>query len=570
MVLLLAALLPISTWDFSTSDHGFVSTGGTDQWEWGQPTVGPTTTNTVWGTRLSGFYLNDTADYLEVPMSSLVGLSRPVLTFSHWYDVYQDDGCTIQVNDGSGWQTVDPIYGYPDPALGFTSASNFFIDSAIDLSDFGDDPQVRFALTADETHSAAGWYLSAVFLYNGDPAPPLISDSTIPEDTQNLVGPYIIELTAIDDYVDPDVSVVARFNGAPEETFSAVDMGSGLFHAEIPAQAKDTEIEWYGLASDGTSTSRWPETTNSTFRVFLAAPTNLEGPNEDRLIARRVNLTWTPPDSPHTVVGYQLVEQGLEDNPLVVGNAYANVELLPDTSHIFTVAALYDVGTGDFSESLELDVEVPKLEELDPEAGYQGDQLYIYLEGESLYLLDGVTEVEFDAAIEVLDLSVFDVQQAAILVDIDEEVEPGTVSLTISGGRGSFSFDDVFEVLDGADRPGIIEVVPSKITQGKSVDFEVVASEAFAGEITIDAGDDLVLTSEIEVDGDTAVFELSANGTAKAGEHTVVLDDGSRLWTFEVDVQEYQVPPQRFCATSTEHGWTFLILLPLLGCRKRD
>ena len=568
MVLLLATLLPITTWDFSTSDQGFVSSGGTEQWEWGQPSVGPTTTSPVWGTRLSGYYLNDTVDYLEVPLSSLMGLSRPVLTFSHWYDVYQDDGCTIQVNDGTGWQTVEPIYGYPDP-LGFTGASNYFVESAVDLSDFGDDPQVRFALTADETHSAAGWYLSSVSLYNGDPTAPLIYANTIPEDTQDLVGPYIIELTVVDDHVEPEVVVIASFDGGPAETHAAVAMGNDLFHAELPAQTKDTEISWYALAGDGTNTSRWPESTNSSFRVFLAAPTNLAGPDEDRLVARRVLLTWTPPESPHSVVGYQVVEEGLPDNPLVVGNAFANIELLPDTSHIFTVAALYDVGIGDSSDSLSLDVEVPKLEMLDPEAGYQGDQLYVHLEGESLYLLEGVTEVEFDAEVEVLEVSVFDVQRAALLMDIGDDVDPGLVSLTIGGGRGSFTFDDVFEVLDGSERPAITRVTPERITQGTSVDFEVVASEDFAGELTVDAGEELVLSSAIEVDGDTAVFELSANGTAKGGEHTVVLDDGLRLWTFEVEVREYQVPPQRFCATSTGRGaWPLLVVLTLVRRRR--
>ena len=161
-----ATLLPMVLWDFSSSNHGFESSGGTGQWEHGPPAAGPPTTEAVWGTRLSGLYLNDTEDLLAASLPDLSTTDRPILQFSHWYDILPGDLGTVQVEGPDGWRTVEPVYGYPALQGGYVGGTSDFLTEAVELEI--DDTAIRFVLEADENLSSNGWYVEWAAVYDGD------------------------------------------------------------------------------------------------------------------------------------------------------------------------------------------------------------------------------------------------------------------------------------------------------------------------------------------------------------------------------------------------------------------
>jgi hypothetical protein len=133
--------------------------------------------------------------------------------------------------------------------------------------------------------------------------------------------------------------------------------------------------------------------------------------------------------------------------------------------------------------------------------------------------------------------------------------------LLVSGAQGAFTFPDAFAVFDAASAPRIVSVEPEGVVQGAEVSLEIRANVAFAGPVTVTADDELIPTVEAVVHGDRVVLGLAATGRARPGVHTLVLDDGERLWSAQVEVLEYRLPSARTCAaTGTPAGWWMLAL----------
>ena len=189
----LLAAIPVALWSFADSDNGFVPTGNSGQWEWGIPTSGPGGADPVWATRLTGDYFNDAVDELVVPVPDLTTVVDPVLTVRHWHRIQPGNLGTIEVDDGNGWVTVDPIFGYPGSG-GFTGDSGGWIDTSVDLSMFGSTPTVRFRFLADSSVGDAGWYLSDVGVYDGDVTAPQVTPVLLPTDTEVIDQGYPVRL----------------------------------------------------------------------------------------------------------------------------------------------------------------------------------------------------------------------------------------------------------------------------------------------------------------------------------------------------------------------------------------
>jgi len=565
-VVTLLAAIPLIVWDFSVSDEGFASSGDLGQWTWGVPTTGPVGVDTVWGTNLDGNYFNDATEYLELPALDLTGVVRPVLVFRHWFSIQPGDFGVVEVNDGGGFTVVDPVFGYPDPT-GFVGVGGWK-NTSVDLTGFGVNPRVRFTFTADATQADEGWFLGDITLYDGDATPPQVSAVETPGDTQELSIAYPVSLLATDDVAVVSADLYYSIDGGPETVIACADSGGDLWDGAIPAQNADTDVSWYAVVNDGIQTTRFPVAGTLDFRVFLAAPENFRGPDTHRLVGNEVTLSWDPPVTPHTVLSYRVEDAA---SSVDVPGLEATVAVDEDAPLSWTVTALYDAGFGDASEVLELDVEVPELDPVDPQSAYQGETVRVQLQGASLYLFDEVAAVDFGAGVEVSELEVFDVNglSAVLMVADDAAVGPSDVSLT--GTQGTFTFADAFEILDGATAPRILEVDPIFGIQGDDLTVRVTASEAYAGELDVDGGDDLVVT-KATADAEVARVKLVINNSARIGNHTLVLDDGVRLWTAEFEVKERVFTGStgcRGCATNEAPTPAWALLLLLFGTRRR-
>jgi hypothetical protein len=503
---------------------------------------------------------------LELPVLNLGGLTRPVLVFRHWISAQSGDFGVFEVDSGGGFDVLEPIYGYPDTD-GF-SGSRDWSDVGLDLSGLGDSPRVRLVFSSGTALAAEGWYLASVGVYDGDVVPPELSTLAIPEDTQELAAPYAVSLLALDDVAVTEVAVTYSVNGGVEQVTPGVDDGAGVWVASIPPQMPDSDVAWYATGSDGLQARRLPATGTFDFRVFLAAPESFRGPDDGRTVATEVTLDWDPPQSPHPVLSYVISSGGQETE---VTGLTATMPVEPDGARVWTVRANYDVGLGDASEPLTLDVEVPQLERVDPEAAFQGDTVRVSLQGLSLYLFQAVSSVDFGPDIVVRDLVVSDVNTVSAVLEISRTADVGLRDVTILGTQGLFSFEDAIEVRDGNDAPRVVSTEPATGIQGDDLTVRVTVSEPYGGPVTVVETEDIFVTRAV-VEGDVATLDLVIHNSARLGTHTLVLDDGMRLWTTGIEVDERVFQSSTSClgcaTTGSARAYWALILLALVRRRR--
>lgn len=566
----LISAIPLVLWQFAVSDQGFVPTGDVGQWSWAVPTSGPGGVDAVWSTNPGGQYFNDTTEQLTVALPDLSGALLPTLSFRHWYNIWSGDAGWIEVHNGTSWSRVAPVFDYPNVA-GFVGDSGGWVTSTVDLSGLGAGSQLRFVFQSDVSISAPGWYVSEVSVYDGDVTAPLVVGSILPIDNEDVFVDQAVQVQVVEDQMLVDVGLRYALNGAGNQVVAMSFLGGELWEGLIPGQPANTVIEWSVEASDGEQTTLFPSLVTS-FRVFLPAPTGVVQQTSSRTVATSVDLSWTAPVSVHDVRGYQV--EDAESGHLMVASTstHATVPLLPGLVQAVVVRAQYDDGIGDASGALDVDVEVPDLIEVAPSAAYQGDRVRVRLEGQSLYLLQQSSDVDFGPDIVVERVDVLDIDVALVDLIVGERAAVGARELSIEGTQGRFQFSDSFTVLDGADAPGIRSVSPEVVRQGDTVSLVVTASEPFDGPIEVSGSEAFVFTDAVVVDGPKATIEMVVSGNAQLGVHTVVLDDGVRMWIADVMVDERVYTGETGCvgcaSASNRPGFIFWLVLPLVIRRR--
>jgi hypothetical protein len=538
----LVAAIPLVLWSFSVDQGGFVGSGDSDQWEWAVPTSGPGGTAPVWATQADGLYLNDSVDYLEAPLPDLSATADPVLTIRHWYDMRAGDEAVIEVFASGGWTPVLPIFG--QLSAPFSGNSGGWVNHSFDLVGYPSATAIRLGFSADSTLAADGWYVAEMAVYDGDVTPPFVVPLNLPVDTEVVEQPYEVSLSVEDDTATNAVTVWWSADGGDVQQLALSDVGGDVWTGSIPAQAPDTDVAWYAVADDGAQTSRWPEAGEQAFRVGLLPPTDLGLVDDGRLIGTDISMTWAAPASIHTILSYVIeATDSVLAGPWVVFDEQGTVPLTLDGPRSFQVRAVYDVGIGDAAGPVEVSGEVPALTSVDPMAAWPGDRVRVGIDGHSLYLADGSTEFDFGSQVIVESIEVLSVDHADVLLHVAADAEPGSRTLTIFGSQGQFAFADSFLVLDGALAPAIVSVEPPSATQGDTVALTIRASAPFEGAVSLDPGNHVLLTSDPVVDGATLSVELVVSGNAAVGPHTLVVDDGRRLWTVDwtIDQRVYEV-----------------------------
>jgi len=573
----LFALMPVAVWDFGTDAQGLLAEGDTLQWAWsGAPEEGPG--GPSWGTNPDGQYLHDADDSVVLVLPSLAGLTSPTLLVDHSFDVAMGDQALVEIDDGKGWVSLAPAGGYPHPD-GFVGSSGGWVRHAFELAGLGDDLRVRFRLVADDSLADDGWYLQRLELFDGDVSAPTIRPTVVPADNQG-VGDAQSFLLQIDDTVaveQPTLSWFTDVDPTVRETAMVRTDGpsgqGGSYAAEVPGLPADTVVHWFVTASDGTQLARYPAEGEESFRVFLAAPTALDFVTEAPRVATEVSVAWEPPTSPHGVVGYELWHD--DELAHTTTDTRATVPLDPGRAPLLSVRADYgELGVGDASVPLFLDLEVPQLTSVSPSEVFAGSTTWIGLSVQGLYLLDGDVEVALGEGVAVETIRVLDTETAQLLVTVDDEAEVGARDLTVAAPHVVADFPDAFVIGDRADAPRILSVDPSSLVQGQEATLTVRASEAF-GEPVVAVGDDgLVVTRGPQpdtADPGTLTLTVAAQRSAPLGQHELLLDDGRQLWTVPVDITEYRVPPAKNCAVGAPGlGPWWAALMITLVLRRRS
>ena len=552
---------PLASWDLEADEGGFSPSSGDLHWAWGEPAAGPGgghDSAACWATNPDGLYLNDAEGSLQLPGVDLSGVAAPVLSYWQWTDIQPGDAGWIEVDSGGGWQRVEPIYGYPEDA-GFVGDSQGWEQVFVDLSGLAASDQVRFTFSSDASVSGTGWYLDDLTLHDTDVVPPRIELLTLPSDTEDLDGPYLVEATARDDRGLASVDLRWSVDGGVAQSVSMIDQG-GHYEGNIPGQAPGSIVSWWVEAEDAFNLSASEE---QSFEVRLLPPTDLLGP-EGRLVAVEVELAWSAPESIHTLEGYAVYRDG--ERLLEVDETRAVVPA-EGGGEAFAVSAVYEVGESAPSEELFLDISRPRLTRVDPDSAWQGDTLRVEIFGEHLLLEQDDVELDPGQGIEVLSLEVIDVDLLLAELVVAEDAQLGLRELALRSGEVELL--DEFEVFDGAGRPRIQSIEPDRIRQGESGTFVLRTSvELVSEELTVDLGEGVVVES-IEISAEREVqLELVVDPLAPLGERPVVVDDGSRLYEgVTLRVRDAAVTQSKNCNSAGIAG-PWLLGLVLLGVRR--
>lgn len=540
-----AAAAPIQLYDLELDDGGFVATGDAGQWEWGVVVDDPGSGfdgARAWTTGRVTRYLNASTDYLEIPVPSLAGLSRPMLSIQHWYEIEPGDAAWLEVDTGNGWAALDPLYGYP-LSEGYVGASGGWRTAVFDLSDLGDDPRVRLVFSTNLSGVAAGWTVDQVAFHDGDVAAPKLANLTTLTDTDDLVGPYAVEVYGVDDTAIADVELVWRADGV-EGRAAMTAAGDDFWRASIPAQPPDTEVVYWVEATDGLNASREPVDGDLSFRVRLPAPTDLLGPT-GRIVDTHATLSWTAPVSRNAVEGYEV----LRGDVVVATATTTTADVALSGRDTFTVRAVYEAGPGDVSEPFTVDSAVPVVSAFAPAEGWPGDTLRVALSGEYLLLVAGEVTADLGAGVAVTAIDVRDVDAAWLDLAVAEDAAEGPRTLTLTSGGVTVELADAFTVLDASDRPRITTVEPDELRQGDEGELFVGVVGGLAETPAVDLGEGVVVRS-VRVEGDGVVVGYTVTGAAPLGVRPVTVDDGVRLLEGgTLEIRDGFAPASRGCST---------------------
>lgn len=558
-----ASAAPFQRYGLQADDGGFAATGDAGQWEWGSVANGPGAGfdgTHAWSTGLVRDYLNDTVDYLEIPVPDLTGIARPTLSFQHWYDIALGDYAWLEVDTGNGFDFATPLYGYP-VATGFVGASGGWRTVVLDLATLGLHPRVRLAFAADLAGVADGWTIDEVAFHDGDVAAPRVSGLAVLPDTEDLAGPYVVEVAVEDDTRIASVTLGWSAGGV-EGSARMTGMGGGAWRGEIPAQLPDTEVSYWVEASDGLNESREPVDAELSFRVFLPAPTSLIGPL-GRVVGSTVPLAWTPPVSSHDVIGYEVLRGGLP--VLEVTEPRADAPLLGGLES-YAVRALFAEGPGDESTPLVVDGVLPSVGTVRPDSAWPGEAVRVRISGSYLLLVDGAVSVDLGAGVQIGTIDVRDVDTAFVDLILTDSATPGPRTLTLQAGETTVTLDEAFVVLPGVERPRLTGIEPEAVRQGDEAELEIHLVGALNSLPTVDLGAGIEVESVELVDGGTLRVRYAVRTDAPLGPRTVLVDDGARVFDgVTLEVEDAYASSDRACGTTPAPNASPGAVLALVG-----
>jgi bacillopeptidase F len=157
---------------FDASNGGYAVSGTTTTWAWGAPTSGPYAAHSgsyLWGTNLSGYYLDYEDGYITSPYIDLSGLSaEPTIPLSWWQWYYGESCCDyisteVSNNGGSSWTVVYGPYNASSVTTSTWTQPTASLATAYAVSNF----RIRFHFTSDYSVTYDGWYVDDIVIGTG-------------------------------------------------------------------------------------------------------------------------------------------------------------------------------------------------------------------------------------------------------------------------------------------------------------------------------------------------------------------------------------------------------------------
>lgn len=150
--------------NFESSNGDFYTNGTNSTWQWGAPVATPGKTiinktasgTQAWVTNLAGNYTDNETSYLISPCFDLAGLVKPVLSFSHIFDIEKDyDYTWLEYStDGIIWQklgTANSGTNWYDNATddNWRLSNTKWHVASIDIPVTGTTIRIRFVMSSD-------------------------------------------------------------------------------------------------------------------------------------------------------------------------------------------------------------------------------------------------------------------------------------------------------------------------------------------------------------------------------------------------------------------------------------
>ncbi len=573
-----ASAAPLLALDFSVDDGGMVSGGDPMQWEWGEvaedmgPGAGLEGPH-AWATRLDAPTMNDADDHLTLPPLDLRGAERPVLGLVHWYQIAAPgDLGRLEWWTGDAWMPLDPVYGYPASG-GFSGDSQGWDSHWFELAGIDDAADVRLRFTSDVAVAAPGWVLGTLTIEDGDPIPPRIDVVTAPVDTSSLDAPHEVQVRVQDDVAVGTVTLHWIVDGGSRQEALMTATFDDRWLGRIPLQQPGSTVLWWVEASDGVNAAT---TVPRSFRVFLPAPTGLQGPS-DRVIGQTARLSWEPPASPYTIVDYRVWREDTVVATVAEAMADAPLSGPVDT---FAVSARFDTPAGTFegdrSAAVRVIASVPQVTAVEPDRAWQGDRVRVSITGEYLLFAEHDLSVSLGAGTLVDSIEVLDAATLVATVAVDRAATTGPRTVTIRSGGLRVDLPGGFAVDDGATRPRIRALTPDTIILGERRTLVLAFSSPPAGVPELNLGEGIIVETirPLYEDGRSIEIRVAASPDAPTGSHRVVADDGVRL--IEGATLKVSAPTRtagRVCAAApgaVPVGLVGMLAFALAGRRRDD
>lgn len=162
--------------DFEVGPQGLATLPRRKLWEHGVVRSGPSlgySGTRAWATELDGDHFGDAFEPVYLPRLDLTGATHPILAFRLWARAGLDDGASVQIEDGSGWQDVDPEFPAYDertaaggPRWNSQRYRNDYVLAAVDLEPWaGRKVRARLVFRSGCCGTDSGVYVDDVGLY---------------------------------------------------------------------------------------------------------------------------------------------------------------------------------------------------------------------------------------------------------------------------------------------------------------------------------------------------------------------------------------------------------------------
>ncbi len=524
------AAVPVWAPDLGSDPSGLVSGGDPGQWEWGAITTGPEsgwTGASAWTTRLGDVHMNDSDDTLTLPSLELDPTAHLVLVMEHWYDLEPGGGDSGQLEgwDGNAWTPIDAV----DGPFWVEGSSDGWRTDYFDLSGTPNLHHVRLRFFADTRGARDGWTVGGLRVVDGDPVPPRVVLLTAPTDTQDIVGPYPVRVTATDDDTVSAVNLVWYAGDGARTSLPLSRNGDDTYDGALPGADPGTAMVWWVEATDATGNLGFAP--GPTFRVYLPAPTALSAP-DGRIVDTHVPLTWTPPDSIWPVDHYQV----FRDTRLVATSTRPSVEApLGMGNNVFTVSAMFatDGGLfeGDPSNAVAVDGYPPAILRIAPASAWPGDTVRVELQGRYLLLQDGDVSLSLGGDITIEDIDVVNVDTLSARIVVSDDAQPATIDALLRTGDITVQAEQAFTIRSGDSRPQVLAVDPPSLLRGAQANVQVRTNVSLPDDTRLVTGAGVIVERISRIDDQTVHATLTVTHDAPLGDQTIEVDVGTRILT---------------------------------------